>query len=113
VAYESKKLQDNEWRYPIHEKEMMIGVHFLQAWRHYLLGKIFIVKIDNVVKSYFSTQPNLSPKQEQCQDFLVEFNMTIDYQPSKLNALADSISRKVYLETLDDDAILVIMGSNT
>jgi hypothetical protein len=79
VAYESRKLQDHEWRYPIHEKEMIIVVHFLQAWRHYLLGKPFIVKMDNVATSYFSTQPKLSPKQAWWQDFLAEFDMTIEY----------------------------------
>jgi hypothetical protein len=63
VAYESKKLQYYEWRYPIHEKEMIVVVHFLQAWRHYLLGRPFVVKIDNVMMRYFATQPKLSPKQ--------------------------------------------------
>ena len=36
VACESRKLQDRERRYPVHEKEMTAMVHCLQFWRHYL-----------------------------------------------------------------------------
>ena len=51
IAYESRKLQDRERRYPMHEKEMTVVVHCLQVWRHYLLGKTFMVKMDNVATS--------------------------------------------------------------
>ena len=55
VAYESRKLEDRERRYPVHEKEMTAVVHCLRTWQHYLLGKPFVVKMDNIAKSYFST----------------------------------------------------------
>ena len=55
VAYESHKLQDRERRYLVHEKEMMVVVHCLRTWRHYLLGKPFVVKMDNIATSYFAT----------------------------------------------------------
>lgn len=45
VFYESRKPQDHEQRYPIHEKEMTAILHFLEVWRHYFLGKPFVVKI--------------------------------------------------------------------
>jgi len=62
LTYERKKPQDRKQRYPIHEKERTTIVHFLQAWRDYFLGKSLIVKTNNVVTRYFSTQQNLLPK---------------------------------------------------
>lgn len=32
IAYESRKLQDRERQYPVHEKEMTVVVHCLQVW---------------------------------------------------------------------------------
>jgi len=55
VAYESVKLQDREQSYPIHEKEMTAIIQCLQVWRHYLIGKPFVVKIYNVAMSYFES----------------------------------------------------------
>ncbi|XP_015086935.1 uncharacterized protein LOC107030041 [Solanum pennellii] len=37
VAFESRKLNDAEQRYSIHEKDMVAVVHCLQVWRVYLL----------------------------------------------------------------------------
>ncbi|PHT94203.1 hypothetical protein T459_02085 [Capsicum annuum] len=62
IAFESKKLNDAERRYTVHEKEMMAIVHCLRTWRHYLLEAYFIVKMDNVATSYFQSQKKLSPK---------------------------------------------------
>jgi len=54
-SFESRNLEDRKRRYLIHEKEMIAVVHCLHTWRHYLFGKSFFVKIDNVVISYFMT----------------------------------------------------------
>ncbi|KAE8694701.1 RNA-directed DNA polymerase-like protein [Hibiscus syriacus] len=63
VAYESRKLNETERRYSVHEKEMTAVVHCLCIWRHYLLGSKFVVFTDNVASNYFFTQKKLSPKQ--------------------------------------------------
>ena len=100
MAYESQKLQDRERRYPVHEKEMTAIIHCLHVWRHYLVGKPFVVKTDNVVASYFASQLKLSVKQARWQDFLAEFDMTLEYRPGRLNAVADALSRKAQLAAL-------------
>ena len=103
VAYESRKLQDRERRYPVHEKEITAIIHCLHVWRHYLIGKSFVVKTDNVAESYFASQPKLSAKQAHWQDFLVEFDMTIEYRPGRHNAVADALSRKGQLAALEKE----------
>ncbi|RVW86102.1 RNA-directed DNA polymerase-like [Vitis vinifera] len=48
-------------------------------------GSHFIVKTDNVATSYFQTQKKLSPKQARWQDFLAEFDYTLEYKPGSAN----------------------------
>ena len=103
VAYESRKLQDRERRYPVHEKEMTAIIHCLHVWRHCLIGKPFVVKNDNVATSYFASKPKISAKQARWQDFLAELDMTIEYRPGRYNAVADALSRKGQLATLEGE----------
>ncbi|RVW44493.1 Retrovirus-related Pol polyprotein from transposon 17.6 [Vitis vinifera] len=100
IAFESRKLNDTEKRYTVQEKEMTAIVHFLRTWRHYLLGSHFIVKTDNVATSYFQTQKKLSPKQARWQDFLAEFDYTLEYKPGSANHVADALSRKTELASM-------------
>ncbi|GJW91841.1 putative nucleotidyltransferase, ribonuclease H [Tanacetum coccineum] len=63
IAFESRKLNEMERKYTVQEKEMMVVVHCLRIWRHYLLGSRFVIKTNNIATSYFQTQKKLSPKQ--------------------------------------------------
>ena len=100
IAFESRKLNDAERRYTVHEREMLAVVHCLRTWRHYLLGSQFVVRTDNVATSYFQTQKKLSPRQARWQDFLAEFDMVLEYKPGRTNVVADALSRKAELAAL-------------
>ena len=100
IAFESRKLNDTERRYTVQEKEMTAIIHCLRTWRHYLLGSHFIVKTDNIATSYFQTQKKLSPKQARWQDFLAEFDYTLEYKPGTANHVADALSRKAELASM-------------
>ena len=97
IAFESCKLNDTERCYTVQEKEMIAIVHCLRTWRHYLLGSHFIVKTNNVATSYFQTQKKLSPKQARWQDFLAEFDYTLEYKPGSANHMVNALSRKAEL----------------
>lgn len=98
IAFESRKLSDTERRYTVQEKAI---IHCLRVWRHYLLGATFVIMTDNVATSYFQTQKKLSPKQARWQDFLAEFDYQLEYKPGKANVVADALSRKAELATLN------------
>ncbi|XP_013594832.1 PREDICTED: uncharacterized protein LOC106302997 [Brassica oleracea var. oleracea] len=100
IAFESRKLNETERRYTVQEKEMTAIAHCLRVWRHYLLRAHFSVKTDNVATSYFQTQKKLSPKQARWQDFLAEFDYTLEYKPGKVNVVADALSRKAELAAM-------------
>ncbi|KAK0606869.1 hypothetical protein LWI29_005470 [Acer saccharum] len=101
IAFESRKLNDTERRYTVQEKEMTAIIHCLRVWRHYLLGATFRIMTDNVATSYFQTQKKLSPKQARWQDFLAEFDYRLEYKPGKANVVADALSRKAELATMN------------
>ncbi|KAL9269125.1 Retrovirus-related Pol polyprotein from transposon 297-like protein [Drosera capensis] len=100
IAFESRKLNDTERRYSVHEKEITTVVHCLLTWRHYLLGSKLVVMTDNVATRYFQTQKKLTPKQARWQVFLSEFDFEFAYKPGKANLVADALSRKAALTAL-------------
>ncbi|KAE8736178.1 cytochrome P450 78A7-like [Hibiscus syriacus] len=96
--FEKIKEAMTERRYSIHEKEMIAVEHYLRTWRHYLLGSKFVVFTDNVANNYFLAQKKLSPKQARWQEFLIEFDFSIEYKPGKVNCVADGLSRRYAIE---------------
>ncbi|KAL1194881.1 hypothetical protein V5N11_020005 [Cardamine amara subsp. amara] len=79
---------------------MTTVVRCLRVWRHYLLGSPFSIKTDNVATSYFQTQNKLSPKQGRWQNFLAEFDFTLEYKPGIGNVVADALCRKAELSSI-------------
>jgi hypothetical protein len=45
IAYASRQLRWHEDHYPTHDVELVVVVHALKIWRHYLLGNIFHIYI--------------------------------------------------------------------
>ena len=43
ICNESKKLNEHEQNYPTHDLELPVIIHALNMWRHYLLGRQFIL----------------------------------------------------------------------
>ncbi len=100
VAFESKKLNETERRWPTHEKEMWAVIHCLKTWGHYIGSKDVVVWTDNVTLKYFATQPKLSSKQVRWQDTLTLFNVDIRHKPGKENIVPDALSRKHQLRVV-------------
>ena len=47
VYYEPKKLNEHEVNYVTHDLELAAIVHALKMWRHYLLGRKFVLMTDH------------------------------------------------------------------
>jgi hypothetical protein len=47
VFYESRKLNEHEVNYVTHDLELAAIVHALKMWRHYLLGRKFVLMTDH------------------------------------------------------------------
>ncbi|KAL0462685.1 UNVERIFIED_CONTAM: Retrovirus-related Pol polyprotein from transposon.6 [Sesamum latifolium] len=106
IAFESKKLKDVERLYSVHEKELLVVVHCLRLWRHYLLSSPFVVKTDNTAVSYFMIQPKLTSRQARWQELLSEFHFVLEYRACSSNHVADALSRRADLASLGSVAAL-------
>ena len=48
ICYESQKLKEHEQNYPMHDLELEAIIHALKMWRHYLMGRNFLLKTHNM-----------------------------------------------------------------
>jgi hypothetical protein len=55
VAYASRQLRKHEVNYPTHDVELVIVVHALKIWRHYLMGKRCELYTDHKSLKYIFT----------------------------------------------------------
>jgi hypothetical protein len=93
-AFLSRKMNDAERNYAVHEQELLAIVHALREWRHYLLGNRIIVITDHRSLQYLATQDKLSARQTRWSEFLQQFDYEIRYRPGRDNQVADSLSRR-------------------
>src|ERR1700727_946642 len=96
IAYESRKLKEHEQKYSAYDLELTAVIHALKMWRHYLMGRKFLLLTDHhSLTSYFS-QPTLNTRQARWMDFLSGFDFDIKHLQGKTNRVADALSRKVH-----------------
>jgi hypothetical protein len=58
------KLKEHERHYETHDLKLLAKVHALNMWRHYLMGKIFELRIDHSGLKYLFDQPTLNACKE-------------------------------------------------
>jgi hypothetical protein len=102
IAFMSRKLNDAQRNYPVHEKELLAVVDALKQWRHYLQGARFTVRVltDHITLKYFHQQPKLSPRQVRWSELLTNFDLSIEYRPGRTNTVPDALSRRPDLKML-------------
>ena len=92
VAYESCLLKDSKLLLGIYEKELLLVIHALTIWKHYLLGADFTVKTNHQSLKYFLMQTKLSRKHMKWANFLSIFHFQMVYNPGATNRVADALS---------------------
>jgi len=95
ICYQSRKLNEHELNYVNHDLELTTIIHSLKMWRHFLLGRRFVLMSDHTGLRYLFDQPNFNAKQARWLDNLSEFDFEIRYINNKENMLAEALSMKV------------------
>eukprot|EP00253_Pinus_taeda_P015686 PITA_15686 len=94
IAYESRKLKEHEQKYSAYDLELTAVIHALKMWRHYLLGRKFLLLTDHHSLTNYFSQPTLNTRQARWADFLSGFDFEIKHLKGKENRVADALSRK-------------------
>jgi hypothetical protein len=81
----------------MHDLELAAIVHALNMWRHYLMGKIFELRIDHCGLKHIFEQPTLNGRKTRWMEFLSEYNFDIKNIKEKENKVFDALSRRVHL----------------
>eukprot|EP00253_Pinus_taeda_P006607 PITA_06607 len=96
IAYESRKLKEHEHKYSAYDLELTTVIHALKMWRHYLIGRKFLLMTDHHSLTSYLSQPTLNARQARWVDFLGNFDFEIKHLKGKENRVADALSRKVH-----------------
>lgn len=92
VAYLSRALHGHEVNWSIREKEFFAIVHALHKWRHYLLGKKFLLRTDHESLKFIIKAKDTKQRLMRWWDDIAEFNFTIEHISGTKNH-ADALSR--------------------
>ncbi|XP_013601237.1 PREDICTED: uncharacterized protein LOC106308642 [Brassica oleracea var. oleracea] len=103
IAYGSRQLRKHEENYPTHDLEMAAVVFALKIWRFYLYGKTIQIFTDHKSLKYLFTQSDLNLRQRRWMEFIMDYDLQIQYHPGKANVVADALSRRRSDTTIEKD----------
>ena len=106
IAYFSKALGVQGQANHIYEKELMAIVLAVQKWRHYLLGRHFIIWSDQHSLRFITEQRDIGNEYQRWISKLMGYDFEIKYKPGTTNQAADAFSRHPSFSHLELDALL-------
>ena len=83
VACKSIKLKYHEKNYATRDLELTAIIHALKQWRHYLIGRNFLLMSDNISLKYLFDQQNLNARQARWLSFLSDYDFKIKHIKGK------------------------------
>lgn len=94
VAYFSKLLGVRVHQKSIYEKELITICLAVMKWKPYLLGRHFIVKINQQSLRFLTQQREVNPDHQKWVTKLPGFDFEIQYRTGASNRVDDALSRK-------------------
>jgi len=96
VAFHSRKLNDGERNYEIHDKELLAILEAFREWKHHLLGadEQVTVYTDHQNLQFFLTTKVWNPRQIRWGQWLAKFNFKIVYRHASRGGKPDALSRR-------------------
>ncbi|GJV37842.1 reverse transcriptase domain-containing protein [Tanacetum coccineum] len=98
IAYASRQLKIHEKNYTTHDLELGAVVFALKTWRHYLYGTKSVIYTDRKSLQHIFDQKELNMRQRRWIELFSDYECEMRYHPSKVNVVADALSRKERLK---------------
>ena len=93
ISFASKVLSPAQRKYCTTRKELLAVITFTRQFRHFLLGKNFIVRTDHNSLVWLMNFKNINGQLARWLEELSQYEMTIQHRSGKLHKNADSLSR--------------------
>ncbi|GBG84503.1 hypothetical protein CBR_g38785 [Chara braunii] len=90
----SKKMPSQKLAKSTYEKELYAVYKALTHWRHYLLGRFFILRTDHQTLRWMRTQPVLSDALKRWIEVIEQYEFEPQYIKGEYNKVADALSRR-------------------
>nr|GEY35904.1 putative reverse transcriptase domain-containing protein [Tanacetum cinerariifolium] len=103
IAYGSLQLKVHEKNYTTHDLELGAVVFALKIWRHYLYETKCTMFTDHKSLQHILDQKELNMRQRRWLKLLSDYDCKIRYHPGKANVVADALSRKERIKSLQDN----------
>ena len=93
LAFASKLLSKSEINYSITRRELLAVVTYLKHFRHFLLGREFVLRTDHAALQWVHRTPEPIGQQARWLSILEEFQAyTVQHRPGQTHGNADSLS---------------------
>ncbi len=93
IAYGSYALTKEQRRYCTTRKELLAVVRFTRQFRHYLLGRPFVIRTDHSSLTWLLRFMEPQGQLARWMEELSQFNMVLQHRAGRKHANADALSR--------------------
>ncbi len=93
IAFASKSLTKSQRKYCVTRRELLALVTFVQQFRHYLLGRHFVVRTDHSALRWIMSFKEPHDQMARWLEVLSQFDFKVQHREGRRHGNADSLSR--------------------